>query len=152
MDPITDRVAQILATDPDIFVPVKRLYNDLFREGLLAWTPWETFVQLLEADERFEFVEGPEEEFMAEEDVAELETLGFYGGVRVKLVTRDVSQAEVMGALLRNLQRMNLALEEAWKHRPPNDLEAEAQLTQMLLLGDMMERQVKELLEESSEE
>ncbi len=147
MDPITDRVAQILATDPDIFVPMKRLYYDLVHEGLLTWTPLETFQQLLEADDRFEFVEGPEDEIMLEE-TEELEPLGFYGGLRVKLQAREVSGEEILGVLLRNLQRMNNALEEAWKRRPPDDLETEARLTQMLMLGDMMERQVKEMLEE----
>jgi hypothetical protein len=149
-DPVTNRVAAILATDPDVFVPVKRLYNELSHEGLLPWTNLESFQMLLECDTRFEFVEGPAEANLCEADVELMEELGFYGGPRVKLYARELAPEEMLLVLLRNLQHMNTALEAAWQHRPTGDEEAETQLTQMLLVGDMMEREIRQMLEEEA--
>ncbi len=149
-DPVTNRVAAILATDPDVFVPVKRLYNELSHEGLLPWTNLESFQLLLECDARFEFVEGPADGNLSQTDVELMEELGFYGGPRVKLYARELAPAEMLMVLLRNLQHMNTALEAAWQHRPNGDAEAETQLTQMLLVGDMMEREVRQMLEEET--
>jgi hypothetical protein len=149
-DPITDRVAQILAADQEIFVPLLRLYRDLTSEGLLTYVDLNTFERLLESDRRFEFIEDLEEEIIGDlldpRIDAELEAMGFFGGPRVKLRAREVSTPVLMDSLLRQLQTMNSSLENAWRTRA-DDPEIEGALLQMLMMGDMLERQVREMLQ-----
>jgi hypothetical protein len=49
--------------------------------------------------------------------------------------------------MLLHLQEMNKALETAWQLRPSDNPEVEAELLNLLLMGDMLERQIKQALE-----
>jgi hypothetical protein len=148
-DPITERAAQILTTDQEIFVPLERLYQVLSNEGMMGQVNLDMFEWLLISDERFEFIEDLEDEIfggLIDPDVnAELEGLGFFGGPRVKLRARQVTALDMMDSLLRQLKRMNKSLENAWRSRT-EDPEAREGLLHVLMVGDMLERQVRQML------
>ncbi len=146
-DPITNRAAEILAKEKEIFAPVQGLYEVLVGEGLMSWINLETFLLLLQDDARFEVVGGLNEAVVLDEaTTAGLEALGIFNGPWVFLHSRKVSAVDVIAELLRHLQEMNRALESAW-HELPDDPEAEANLISLLMLGDMLERKVRTALE-----
>nr|HID14389.1 hypothetical protein [Anaerolineae bacterium] len=152
------RVIEILETDPDFFVPVKKLWLMLQGEGLALDLDLETFHAQLEADDRFEFTEGVDHtegfeddpEFAAEME-REMEALGFYSGPRVKLASREMTAEDVFAAMARSLARMNEALQGAWETRPEDDPETEDMLLDILAAGQKLEREVKELIEQQKE-
>jgi len=146
-DPITDRVVQILSTETGVFVPLEQLYDTLASEGLMAWIDLDTFLDLIESDERFEIIQGLEDIIMLEDDETgdEMEGLNILGGPWVLLKDREASPLEIMTDLLQHLHRMNQTLEQAWK-RAFNDPAAESELINMLMLGDMLERKVRATL------
>jgi hypothetical protein len=146
-DPITDRAVQILSADTGVFMPLEELYDTLAAEGLMAWIDMDTFLDLIESDERFEIIQGLEDIILLEDDETgdEMEGLDILGGPWVLLRERDASPLEVMSDLLQHLQQMNQTLEQAWK-RASHDPAAESELIHMLLLGDMLERKVRETM------
>ena len=54
--------------------------------------------------------------------------------------------------VLHHLHEMNTALETAWQMRPDDDPEMEAELIGMLMMADMLEREVKSSLPNGLEE
>ncbi|MCS7284052.1 MAG: hypothetical protein RMK65_12770 [Anaerolineae bacterium] len=157
MDPRTEqRLIEILETDPDFYVPIKKLWLMLQAEGLPLDMDLEKFQAWLEADDRFEIEDlddslpgDPEE---AAELERELEEMGFFGWPRVKLASREMTAEDIFAGLLRSLERMNWALRGAWETRPTGDREMEAQLLDALALGEELEREVRELIEERRQE
>ncbi|MBC7226695.1 MAG: hypothetical protein H5T61_05625 [Thermoflexales bacterium] len=153
MDSRTEqRLIEILETDPDFYVPVKKLWLMLQAERLPMDLELEEFRAWLEADDRFEIEDlddslpgDPEEVAEIERD---LEALGFFGGPRVKLASREMTAEDIMNGLLRSLQRMNEALRGAWETRPEGDRETEEQLLDALALGQEMEEEIRQMLEE----
>jgi hypothetical protein len=152
------RVIEILETDDEFFVPLKKLWLVLQKEGLVD-DDLEGFHNALQADERFEFTSGVNHrekldvvggQEYAEEMEQEMEALGFYGGPRVKLVSRDLSPEDVFAAMARNLIRMNKALQSAWETRPEDDPELEAQLLDILASGQKLEREISALIEQQT--
>jgi hypothetical protein len=82
--PTEQRVIEILETDPDFYVPIKKLWLMLQGEGLALDLELDEFRAQLEADDRFE-IEDFDDSLPGEpEEVAEieqeLEALGFFGG------------------------------------------------------------------------
>ncbi len=146
-DPITDRAVQLLSAETGVFMSLEDLYNTLASEGLMAWIDPDTLLDLIESDERFEIIQGLEDFIMLEDDETgdEMEGLNLLGGPWVLLKDRDASPLEIMTDLLQHLHRMNQTLEQAWK-RAFNDPAAESELINMLMLGDMLERKVRETL------
>ena len=152
------RVIEILETDDEFFVPLKELWLILKREGL-ADNDLEDLHSALQADERFEFTSGVNHrerlgavggQEYAEELEQEMEALGFYGGPRVKLVSRNPSPEDVFAAMARNLIRMNEALQSAWETRPEDDPELESQLLDILASGQKLEREISTLIEQQT--
>ncbi len=153
-DQVVARTVEILETDPDFFVPVKKVWLMLQGEGLALDVELENFHHVLADDERFEFTPGvdhkegfEDEPEFAEEMEREMEALGFYSGPRVKLVSREVTAEDVFTAMARSLTRMNEALQDAWETRPEDDQELEGQLLDILAAGQRLEREVHELIE-----
>lgn len=153
MDPQTERrLIEILETDPDFYVPIKKLWLILREEGLPLDLELEEFQAWLESDDRFEVrdfdtsLPGDPEE--AAEIERELEELGFFSGPRVKLVSREMTAEDVFAGLLRSLERMNWALRGAWETRPVGDRETEAQLLDAMAIGEELEREIRELMRE----
>lgn len=150
--PTEQRVIEILETDPDFYVPIKKLWLMLQAEGLALDLELEEFQAQLEADDRFE-IEYLDDSLPGEpEEVAEierdLEALGFFGGPRVKLASREMTAEDVIAGLLRSLERMNEALRGAWETRPEGDREMEAELLDTLALGQKMEEEIRQMMEE----
>lgn len=155
MDSQTERrLIEILETDPDFYVPIKKLWLMLQAEGLALDLELDQFRAQLEADDRFE-IEDFDDSLPGEPEVVaeierDLEALGFFGGPRVKLASREMTAEDIMAGLLRSLQRMNEALRGAWETRPEGDRETEEQLLDALALGQEMEEEIRQMLEETS--
>lgn len=157
-DPIITRTIEILETDPDFFVPLKKLWLMLQGEGLALDLEIESFSRMLRKDERFEFTTGVDhaEGFddtpeLADEMGQEMEMLGFYSGERVKLVSREMKAEDVFAAMTRSMARMNEALQSAWDARPEGDQEIEDQLIDILAVGQKLERELGNLVEQREE-
>lgn len=148
-DPITDRVEQLLTVSDHILVPVDMLYEQLAGEGLMAWIEPDIFEYLLFSDDRFEIVEsfGDTALLGLGEDVALIDDYNFLGGPRVMLRSRADPPQALMLDVLFHLQEMNRALETAWHQRPVDNPEIEAELINMLMLGDMLERELRDALD-----
>lgn len=141
------RVIEILETDADFYVPVKKLWLILQEEKLIESNDLEEFHRVLTNDERFEFSPGAERF----ENDPEMEALGLYGGPRVKLVSREMTAGDVFAAMARSLARMNEALQGAWETRPENDLVLENQLLDILAAGQKLEREIHDLIDQQDE-
>jgi len=149
------RVVEVLETDPDFYVPVKKLWLMLQGEGLILDLDLDAFQAQLEADDRFEFIEGVDHAEGFEDDSefeAEMEALGFFSGPRVKLVAREMTAEDVFAGLTRSLRQLNEALRGAWETRPEDDPEAEEMLLETLALAEQLEREIYEIIESSPEE
>ena len=147
-DLTTNRVIEILESDPDFFVPVKKLWLMLQEEDRILDTPLEDFHQALLADERFEFTTGLSLGREVEDVPAfaqEIESLGFYNGPRVKLASREMTVEDVFSAMVRSLAQMNKSLQNAWEARPEGDQETADQLLKILASGQKLERDIQKL-------
>ncbi len=153
MDKQTEqRVIEILETDPDFYVPIKKLWLMLQAEGLALDLELEEFRAQLEADDRFE-IEDFDDSLPGDPEVVaeierDLEAMGFFGGPRVKLASREMTAEDIVAGLLRSLERMNEALRGAWETRPEGDRETEEQLLDALALGHEMEEEIRQMIEE----
>ncbi|MDY6876256.1 MAG: hypothetical protein SWK90_08665 [Chloroflexota bacterium] len=154
-DRIITRVIEILETDPNFYVPVKKLWLTCQGERLGLNLELDDFHQILIDDERFEFTPGMEHQAEFENDPEfakemerEMEALGFYSGPRVKLTSREMTAEDVFAAMSRSLTRMNQALQGAWETRPEDDQETEDQLLDILAAGQKLERQVREIIDQ----
>jgi len=151
-DPITDRVVRILTHNPETFVSLEQLYDVLVSEGLMAWTDLRTFARLLEVDERFDLIMELAQMFTFENPLpAELGSLGMPGGPWVMLSSRRDFPRQLLRDLLSHLHRMNLTMEQAWVKFSDNP-RVQANLIGLLMLGDMLERQVQGALKTAAEE
>ncbi|MGC9348060.1 MAG: hypothetical protein ACP5JG_07990 [Anaerolineae bacterium] len=147
-DPITNRIAQILMESEHVLVPVEAIYDRLASEGLMVWMTPELLEQLILTDERFEIYEGlADSELFNPMVQAELAARGLLGGPLVMLLDRGSTTEEIMLDMLLHLQEMNEALETAWNLRPADNPEVEAELLNLLMMGDMLEREIKRALE-----
>ena len=149
------RVVEILETDPDFYVPVKKLWLMLQGEGLILDLDLDSFQAQLEADDQFEFIEGVDHTEGFEDDPdfgVEMEALGFFSGPRVKLVSREMTAEDVFAGLTRSIRQLNEALRGAWETRPEEDPEAEEMLLETLALAEQLEREIQEIIEAAQEE
>jgi len=149
------RVIEILETDPDFYVPVKKLWLILQEESLAPNLDPESFYAQLEADKRFEFIQGVDrnEDFNDPDTLEmqqEMEALGFFSGPRVKLVTRQMSTEDVFAGLSRSLKQLNAALRGAWETRPSQDDETEALLLDAIAMAERLERDVHGMIEKET--
>ncbi len=148
IDPITNRIIQLLTESEHLLVPIEELYHSLLAEGLLPLTSEETFEQLIATDERFEVYEslGHSDLFHPSIQV-ELRARGLLTGPLVLLCERSASSEKIMLDVLLHLQEMNLALETAWQLRPEGNNEIETELLNLLMMGDMLEREIKHAIQ-----
>lgn len=157
-DPTITQVIEILETDPDFYVPVKKLWLMLQGKGLALDAEMEDFHRILTDDERFEFTPGvdhteglEDDPELAEEMEREMESLGFYSGPRVKLASREMAAEDVFAAMSRSLTRMNEALQGAWETRPEDDQETDDQLLDILAAGQKLEREIQNIIEQQEQ-
>lgn len=146
-DPISERVAQILETSSHILMPLSELYESLTSEGLMVWTSPEMLEYLLSEDKRFDIFEGlADTELMELTSINNMRVQGLLAGPLVMLHKRGTSPEAVQQDLLKHLEEMNAALEVAWHLRPEDDTDVEAELLQLLMMGDMLARELKHVL------
>jgi hypothetical protein len=147
------RVVEILETDPDFYVAVKKMWLTLQEEGLARDLDLGTFHGQLEADGRFEFMEEVEDDpAFAAEMQREMESLGLFSGPRVKLATREMTAEDVFAGLSRSLEQLNAALRGAWEVRPEENAEAEDLLRDALAMSEQLEREVQEMIEKHGQQ
>lgn len=154
-----NRIITILETDPDFFVPIKKLWLMLQGEGLALDLEMEDLHAWLQADGRFEFITGVDHTEGFKDDPAtaaemerEMEALGFYSGPRVKLISREMTAADIFAGLSRSLTQMNEALQSAWDTRPEDDPETEDQMLEILALGQKLDREIRELIAQQEQD
>lgn len=159
MDEATlNRAIEILETDPDFYVPIKRLWSMLREEGLALDLELEDFHTQLAADERFEFremepAEDSEDLYALDTEMEqEMEMLGFFSGFYVKLVSRTMTAEDVFAGLTRSLAQLTDALHGAWEARPRGDPEAEGMLRDAMALAEQLEQEILEMIEGQGEQ
>lgn len=146
-DPITDRAAQLLATSEHIIVPLEELYKDFISEGWLSWLELDVFEALLSVDPRFDVLGGLSDlHDFRPSLLAELEVQGFLVGPLVMLRDRAFAPEVVMLDVLNHLEAINYSLETAWRQHSAQELADEAEILHLLLMGDMLERELKHSL------
>lgn len=150
---------RILASDKDVIVPVKKIWREVEKQGKAQGyetPPLADFTALLEGDKRFEFMPShdengePFEEHAADDadEEAELESLGFYSGDRVKLRSVELTP-EVIGGMIRRKVDLTMdALTKAWERRPEGDQDTEDQLLDILARTQKLQREVKKTFSE----
>lgn len=145
-----DRMIEILETDPDFYVPIRKLWLILQSEGLEL--NQEDFQQKIQKDKRFEIEPGVEPNAGLDTDptvATEMESLGFYSGPRVKLAARAMTAKDIFAGMTRSLNQMNQALQSAWETRPSEDQETEDQLLAILASGQRLEREIQSLVDQT---
>jgi hypothetical protein len=148
IDPITNRIIQILNESEHLLVPIEELYTALRGEGLLSQTSEEAFEQLIVTDELFEVYESlGHSELFHPTIQAELRARGLLTGPLVMLRERGANTEQIMHDVLLHLQEMNEALETAWQLRPEGNEEIEAELLNLLMMGDMLEREIRQAIQ-----
>lgn len=148
IDPITSRIIQTLTESEHLLVPIEELYHNLRDEGLLSLTSEETFEQLIVTDERFEVYESLGHSDLFHPSIqTELRARGLLTGPLVMLRERGASTEQIMLDVLLHLQEMNEALETAWQLRPEGNDEIEAELLNLLMMGDMLEREIRQAIQ-----
>jgi len=153
IDPITQRAAEKLATTNHILVPLHDLYEALVAEGLMSWTNVEMFDYLLSSDPRFEIIDGIEDlSILSDTTQKQLELQNFWSGPLVMLRSRATKPYALQKDVLFHLHEMNIALENAWQTRAADDPQVEAELIGMMMMTDMLEREVKGALVGALEE
>lgn len=150
---------RILASDKDVIVPVKKIWDAVERQGRAQGfeiPALPDFTALLEGDTRFEFLASLDENGEPIEDLPrdgtdqeeELESLGFYSGERIKLRSVELTP-EVIGGLIRQkVDKTMDALARAWERRPEKDSETEDQLLDILAKTQKLQREVKSTFSE----
>ncbi|MGD1995152.1 MAG: hypothetical protein PVH62_00110 [Anaerolineae bacterium] len=151
------RITEILEADPDFYVPVKKLWVMLQRDGLALDLDLEDFHSRLEADDHFEFMEGVnhteglEDPELAAQIELDMEAMGLFSGPRVKLASREMTAEDVITGLSRSLGQLKEALQGAWETRPEEDAETAGMLLDALAVAEELEREVQEIIKEQSE-
>ncbi|HDN67761.1 MAG: hypothetical protein DRQ02_02580 [Candidatus Latescibacterota bacterium] len=152
-------VAAIVKRDEEFYVPVKKLWIYLCKDGDYPSLSLEEFTDILEQDPRFEFVRGIElteglgeltsEE--REEVEAEMERFGLYGGLRVGLKTRRPSKEDLIHIMEKKITNIFDALKQAWELRPSDNPQVEDQLLGALAMTQKLQQEIKKAFENSAE-
>ncbi len=150
-DPISARVEQLLTESAQVFVPFEEIYDTLQREGLLAHFDATALLEFLKGNWHFQVLGGFSHlAFLDAETAIGLELLSAMTGPWVVLRVRLASPLATMGELLRHLQHMNHAIENAWRQLDKTP-EAQDDLLGLLMLSDALERKVRLALTEALE-
>jgi hypothetical protein len=145
----TDWTAEVLATDEELIVPIRRLWLQAQAEGVAPDLSLEDFGRALEADGRFEFYEGVDFGDGDPEERQAMEKLGYFSGPRVLLRARKISATEIAGAIKRSTDRMMEALQEAWNLRPQDDSESETELLELLAMVQQLQCEVDQVMDDA---
>ena len=120
---VLDRIVTMLETAEDFYVPVKKLWKELYQEGCVMFS-YEDFIQKLDQDERFELRDF--KKAWGDDEEAEMEELGYYSGPRIKLKARKITKEDIQRIALRHAKNTIDNLVKAYKVKP-EDLPPEAE-------------------------
>jgi hypothetical protein len=153
MSGLTDWAAGILETDEEILVPVKKLWVQ--SPARARGVSLDDFTRALEEDARFEFMGGtdPSEDLQdwTEEEIAdhlaEMESLGFFHGPRVKLKSRELTRDHMARMIAKHTDNMLSALWSAYDVRPEDlDPEQDAELLELIARAKELQLHLREIL------
>jgi len=147
-----DWAAEVLATDEEFIVPLKRLWLQAQAAGVAPGLSLEDFGRALEADGRFEFYEGVDFGDGDPEERLAMEELGYFSGPCVRVLTREITAADMAEAIKRSTDRMLEALQEAWSLRPEGDEEAETELLELMAMAQKLQHEVNQVMDEAAQQ
>lgn len=142
-----DWVCDTLERDPEIVVPVRRLWNEW--RAAQHDSPFDEFEAAVLADPRVELMSGIDQtedmEFESDVDrdawIAEMEAAGFYHGARVKLAARELTAEHIGAQLKKHTDNMLKNLWAAYDVRP-DDLSPEQEQQLLDLIAAAKELQL----------
>lgn len=119
-----DWAIELLASDEEILVPVKKLWKEYVSQ--VRNISLEEFMHALEAEDRIEMIRGTDEsdclrEWSLDERIAyeqELESCGFVSGPRAKLKCRVITLEHIANMIEKHSSRMLESLAAAYDIRP----------------------------------
>lgn len=158
-DIMLDWVGEVLESDPEIIVPVRRLWNEW--RAAHGETAYDEFEAAVLADPRVQLMSGVDQtegmEFESDEEreawILEMEAAGFYHGPRVKLVERELTAEHIAAQLKKHTDNMLKNLWAAYDIRP-EDLspEQEQQLLDLIAAAKELQMNVEQELGDASAE
>ena len=135
------RAIEILEDDPEIYLPVERLWLTLRTEGLAMDLDRESFQRELEADSRFDFTAPPV--LLSADETA---SFGLAAGPHVKLSSRQVTTDAVLDILEHNVDQLHEVLLRAWENRPLGDDRAEAMLVEAMAKAEKLRSEIRDVI------
>lgn len=153
MSALTEWAAGVLEADEEILVPVKKLWTQYSSRAHNV--SLDDFTRALETDARFEFIPGMDptkglEDWTDEEraeHVAEMESLGFFGGPRVKLKSRAITRDHIARMIARHTDDMLNALWRAYDVRPADlDPERDGELLDLIVRAKELQLNLRDIL------
>lgn len=147
---ILDLIISPLETEPDFYIPIKKLWNVLKRGCNFEVPPFDEFITLIRKDGRF-IVEStgnaPWEE--DPEETAQMEELNYYAGPKVRLSSRLPTKNDMERIVLKQTQRIIDSLVKAYENRP-EDLpeEDECQLIETMAKTKKLKEEIQKAFKE----
>jgi len=149
---LLDAVGDFLRDYDEVVVSVRKLWKDLqldqkFKD--IEIPDFTGFVEMLKNDERFEFMApmnfaeiyqslGEEKKKDREH---EMESIGLYGGERVKLKETKLTDELLAEMIEKSVNRMMNALKNAWEKRPQNK-DAENRLIEIMRKAEQVKKEL----------
>jgi len=109
---ILNKIEKILQDEKEFLLPVKKIWYQVQDEIEL-----DELAEELRKDKRFKVHEGKDEPW-EKDDEPRMESLGYYLGPRVMLVSRTPTKEEMAKSLADKMQKMADNLQKAYDSRP----------------------------------
>ncbi|MFZ5518263.1 MAG: hypothetical protein ACOY90_16635 [Candidatus Zhuqueibacterota bacterium] len=145
---IVDLAEQLLQEEHDFIVPIKKIWLKLSLMGELDEIQFEEFLIILQRDNRFDVFDS-HENVLFNEQIENLEQIGFFVGPRVMLKSRKPNRKELGDILLKKTSLIFENLKKAWNLRQEKDEDEEDQLLQALASTQKLLRTLKKEFPES---
>jgi hypothetical protein len=139
---------QLLQEEHDFIVPIKKIWLKLSLMGELDEIQFEEFLIILQRDDRFDVFDS-HENVLFNEQIENLEQIGFFVGPRVMLKSRKPNRKELGDILLKKTSLIFENLKKAWNLRQEKDEDEEDQLLQALASTQKLLRTLKKEFPES---
>jgi len=148
---IIDKAVNILETEEEYLIAVKKLYKILKEE--FKDLEFKELVSMLREDKRFKIHEVKKREAWSKEEESVMEAAGYYSGPRVMLKSRTPSKEEVAQLLQKKTQNMLDNLKKAYESRPEGmSDEEEKQLLEVMQRSKNLQDGLKKMFDSDSKE
>ena len=145
---IVDLAEQLLQDEHDFIVPIKKVWLKLSLMGELDEIQFEEFLFILQKDVRFDVFDN-HENALFNDQIENLEQIGFFIGPRVMLKSRKPNRKELGDILLKKTYLIFENLKKAWDIRQQENEEEEDQLLHALASTQKLLRTLKKEFPES---